>query len=206
MDFNYLFLAIIIPAFAQIFFLYNFNKLGKYPAPLPHSENPRKEYIQVVIYTLAVILYFTIDLFIFNRFSFSFYMYLGFSTIIFLLIPLMHTHFKDNWTSKDLGITSKVKSRWVVIVGIIFYTLFGFKNTLMFEISWYLLLIYFYSNAFLEEFLFRGIIQSKLERAIGQKKAIIFQGILFMSVHIPVNSFNFFFDNNFLRFISAFGF
>ena len=206
MDFNYLFLAIIIPALAQIWFLYCFYKLEKYPVPLPRSENPKKEYIEVVLYTLIVILYFTVDIFVLRRFNYSFYISLGFSTIIFLLIPLIFTHYRDKWTSKDLGISSKVKSRWVIIVGITFYTLFGFKNTATVEISWHLLLVFFYSNAFLEEFLFRGVIQSKLERSIGQKKAIIFQGILFMSVHIPVNIFNFFLDGNYLRFISMFGF
>lgn len=206
MDFNYLFLFIIIPALVHILLLKSLRNLGEYPLPLPRSENPRKEVIEAVIYTLIVILYLTINIFVLYRFSDSFYIALGFSTIIYLLIPLMYAHYRDHWTSKDLGISSKVKSRWVVIVCIIFYIFFGFKNTLTVEISWYLLLIYYYSNAFLEEFLFRGVIQSKLERAIGQKKAIIFQGFLFMSIHIPVNIFHFFLDGNSLRFISAFGF
>ncbi|MFW9970444.1 MAG: type II CAAX prenyl endopeptidase Rce1 family protein [Candidatus Odinarchaeota archaeon] len=37
------------------------------------------------------------------------------------------------------------------------------------------MLVYLYSNAFLEEFLFRGVIQSKLEKTLGQRKAIIYQ-------------------------------
>ena len=205
-DFNYFFLYIIIPALVHFLLLKSLNELGKYPAPLLRSKNPRKEVIEVVIYTLIVISYLTINIFVLNRFRDSFYIALGFSTIIYLLIPLTYARYKDHWTSKDLSITSKVKSRWIVIVSIIFHIFFGFKNTLTAEISWYLLLIYFYSNAFLEEFLFRGVIQTKLERAIGQKKPIIYQGFLFMSIHIPVNSFQFFLDGNSLRFISAFGF
>lgn len=206
MDFYYILSTIILPALVQIGFFYFFTRHEKYPTPLPTSQNPKKEYLEAVIYTLIAILYYTIDIFVLSRFNNSLCITLIFSTIIFLLIPLILARYRDHWTSEDLGITSKVKSRWMVIVGISFYTIFGIKNTFGAEIPWYLLLIYFYSNAFLEEFLFRGVIQSKLERAIGQKKAIIFQGILFMSVHIPVNSFNFFLDGNSLRFISAFGF
>lgn len=206
MDFNYLFLFILIPALVHILLLNFLVKCGKYPSILPRSENPRKEYIEAVIYTLIVILYLAINIFVLYGFSDSFYIALGFSTVIFLLIPLIYVLYRDHWTSKDLGISYKVKSRWVVIASIIIYTYFGFTNTLTAEISWYLLLIYFYSNAFLEEFLFRGVIQSKLERAIGQKKAIIFQALLFMSIHIPVNSFHFFLDSDFIRLFSAFGF
>ena len=204
MDFNYLIFAIIIPTLIQIYFLYKFNKLGEYPTPLPTSQNPKKEYIEAVIYTLIAILYFTIDIFILSRLNNSLGITLIFSTIMLLLIPSILAYYRDHWTSKEFGFTSKVKSKGVVILGILFYAVFGLKNTFMVEVPWYFLLILIYSNAFLEEFLFRGIIQSKLERAIGQKKAIIFQGIFFMSVHIPVNCFNFFLDGNFLRFISAF--
>jgi len=204
MNFNYLIFVIIIPTLILIFFLYNFNKLGEYPTPLPISQNPKKEYIEAVTYTLIAILYFTLDIFILSRFNNSLGITLIFSTIMLLLIPSIIANYRDQWTSKDFGFTSEVKSKGIVILGILFYAIFGFKNTFMVEVPWYLLLSLIYSNAFLEEFLFRGIIQSKLERAIGQKKAIIFQGIFFMSVHIPVNCFNFFLDGNSLRLISAF--
>ena len=46
------------------------------------------------------------------------------------------------------------------------------------------LLILFYNNAFLEEFYHRGIIQSLLERSIGQGKAILWGGILFGLTHL----------------------
>ena len=205
MNFNYFYFIIFIPALFHILILLLLNRLGKYPVPLSNSENPRKEIIEVVMYTLIVILYLTVDIFILSRLN-DFFFILGFSTVIFLLIPLIYVLYRDHWTSKDLGISYKVKSRWVVIASIIIYTYFGFTNTLTAEISWHLLLIYFYSNAFLEEFLFRGVIQSKLERAIGQKKAIIFQALLFISIHIPVNSFHFFLDGDFIRLFSAFGF
>lgn len=42
---------------------------------------------------------------------------------------------------------------------------------------------------FLEEFLFRGVIQSKLERALGQNKGWFYAGIVFGLIHIPTNFF-----------------
>ena len=197
---------IFIPALFLILLLILLKEIGKYPTPLPRSNDPRKECIEAVLYTLIVILYLTVNIFVLGRLNNSFYIVMGFSTIIYLIIPLIYVRYRYNWTSKELGITSNVKSRWVVIVSIITYTYIGSRNTLTFEISCYLLVIYFYSNAFLEEFLFRGVIQSKLERAIGQKKALYYQGFLFMSIHLPVNSFQFFLDGNIVRYISVFGF
>ena len=204
LDFNFILRTFIIPVLIQIWLIRLFTKSSKNPAPLPRSENPKKEKIEIALYTLVVVFYFTVDIFILDRYKVSFYIVLCFSTIILLLIPLIYVRYRDHWTRRDFGITLKVKSSWVVIVGISIYTVVGCYNTLTAEIPWYLLLSFFYSNAFLEEFLFRGIIQSKLERAIGQKKAIIYQGILFMFIHLPVNCFNFFLDENSLRFISAF--
>ena len=195
MDLNFLILTVYIPV--HIFLIFLIKDFGEYPAPLPHSENPRKEYLETVIYTLIVIFYFVVKIFVLNRFTDSFYIELCFRTIIFLLIPLAYVRYRDHWTSEDLGFISKVKSPQIVIISIMIYTTFGLINTLTIEISWYLLLIYFYSNAFLEEFLFRGVIQSKLERASGQKKAIICQAFMFMLIHIPVNRYNFLLDNNF---------
>ena len=180
--------------------------LGEYPTPLPSSEKPKKLLLEVGVYTLIIILFLTLNIFVLNPIGVPFYILLVLSTIMFLLIPLIYTRYKDHWTSKDLGINFKVKSRGVVIVGLIAYTWFGFLNSFALDISWYLLLIFFYSNAFLEEFLFRGIIQTKLERALGQKKAIIYQGLLFMLFHIPVNIFEFSLTGNVIRFISNFEF
>jgi len=46
------------------------------------------------------------------------------------------------------------------------------------------LILLLYNNNFLEEFYHRGVIQSKLERIVGQKKAILYGGILFGMTHI----------------------
>lgn len=196
---------VLIPNLFHLLFLFLLSGLGEFPDPLPRSEKPRKETKETTIYTLVVIIYLTLDIFFFRRFIHFLYIVLGFSSIIFLLIPFFYTRYRDHWTSKDLGVISKIKAPSIVIASVIFYTYFGYANTLTAIIPWYLLLIYFYSNAFFEEFLFRGVIQSKLERAIGQKRALIFQAFAFMAFHVPVNIFNYFLDGNLLRLFSAFG-
>jgi membrane protease YdiL (CAAX protease family) len=71
---------------------------------------------------------------------------------------------------------------------------------------WWFLLLLFYSNAFLEEITFRGFIQTKLEQAVAQKKALIYQAILFMLIHIPANIMRFNLDGNIARFFWNFAF
>ena len=53
----------------------------------------------------------------------------------------------------------------------------------------FFLVISLYSTVFLEEFLFRGVIQSKLERALGLHKGWFYGGIIFGLMHIPTNFF-----------------
>ncbi|MBN2149287.1 MAG: CPBP family intramembrane metalloprotease [Anaerolineales bacterium] len=49
------------------------------------------------------------------------------------------------------------------------------------------ILLLFYNNAFLEEFYHRGVIQSLLERLLGQRLAILCGGILFGLTHIALD-------------------
>ena len=53
----------------------------------------------------------------------------------------------------------------------------------------FFLVISLYATVFIEEFLYRGVIQSKLERALGQKKGWFYGGIIFGLAHIPANFF-----------------
>ena len=96
MDFYYLYFVIFIPALFYIILLIFINNLGKYPVPLPRSENPRKECIEVVMYTSNVIIYLALDVFVFRRFIDSIYNALVFNTIIFLAIPLLYIRYRDH--------------------------------------------------------------------------------------------------------------
>lgn len=182
--------------------LYLINKLGKNPTPLLRSEKPKKDLIEVGVFTLIVALYLTLKIFVLNPIGFSFSISIGMSTIIFLIIPLMYTRYRDQWTWKDFGINSKVKNWYVVIASIIYFTLLGFQ--IIVETSWYFLIIFFYSNVFLEEFLFRGVIQSKIEKALGQNKAVFLQGVLFMLIHAPKYIQEFSVEGDFAWFLSRF--
>lgn len=206
MGFLDIYFGIFIPTLFFIIFILLLKGLGKYPDPLPRSENPRKELIEIIMFALIVIIYLTLKIFVLDLIPDFFYITLGLSTIIYLFVPLIYVHIKDHWTFKDLGINFKIKSRWILIASLIFYTYYGWHNTLGVQITSYQLLFLFYSNAFLEEFLFRGVIQSKLERAFGQKKSLIYQAVVFMMMHFPVNTFQFSLNGDLLRFFSFFGF
>jgi len=185
--------------------LFIFNKLGENPEPLPSSENPRKEIVEAVIFTLVAILYFFFYINILRPLVFSFYIHLGISTIVLLLIPLIYTRCRDNWKFKDYKINSKIRNWPIAFFSILIFLYMGFYSPFTESISWYLLIIYFYSNAFLEEFLFRGVIQSKLERALGQNIAVFYQGILFMLVHLPRHIFELIEEGNHLWFFLKLG-
>jgi membrane protease YdiL (CAAX protease family) len=187
--------------------------VGNYPSQLPPTEHPRRNLIEVVVYFLFTIIYLAFSIFILSPIFIallgdSFYIGLILSTIILFLL-IIYVRYRDHWTSKDLGINSHVKSYSVAIVSISLYLLFGIYNFFRLEpleMYWYILLLLFYSNAFLEEITFRGLIQTKLEQALGQKKAIIYQAILFMLIHIPANIFRFSMDGNIARFFWNFAF
>ena len=97
----------------------------------------------------------------------------------------------NKWTAKDLGF-SMPGSRSVTIfsigvmalIGVVGFFEPGFKPLT----AWFVLMS-LYQPAFTEEFFFRGVIQGKLERALGQNKAWFFSGILFGLMHTSVNLF-----------------
>jgi membrane protease YdiL (CAAX protease family) len=147
--------------------------------------------------------------FFLSVFGDSFLIGIIFSTIITFLIPLIYVVYKNNWNIKDLGLTTRIQSWSVAVISILSYILLGIYSFFRSEpmgVYWYYLLLLLYSNAFLEEFLFRAIVQSKLERSIGQRRAIIYQAVLFMLIHIPSNIARFTFDGNLVRFFWNFGF
>ncbi|MHA1192743.1 MAG: lysostaphin resistance A-like protein [Promethearchaeota archaeon] len=203
MDLIYLYGTLVLVGIQGVFLYYS-NKFEKNPTPLPRSAKPKIDLIETGILTLIVIIHLTLDNFKLYQ-NFNMYLSLGLNTIIFFLTPLLYTHYKDRWTFNDLGITSKVESWRFALLWFSLYVLIGSRNTFGVVVSWYQLLIFLYSNAFLEEFLFRAIIQSKLERALGQKKAIIYQGFIFMIIHIPVNAVQLSLNGDLFRFFSQFG-
>jgi membrane protease YdiL (CAAX protease family) len=72
----------------------------------------------------------------------------------------------------------------IALIGIVSLFEPGFK-----PLPVWLVIMSLYQPAFTEEFFFRGVIQGKLERALGGNKAWFFSGILFGLMHASVNFF-----------------
>jgi len=105
---------------------------------------------------------------------------------LYLLLPLFLVIKPFRWRFREAGLTIRTRSWDVTIFAIVFGLVSGSipYSTGQSNISIQVLplgelLVLFYSNAFLEEFSFRGVIQSLLERSLGQGKAILWGGIVF---------------------------
>ncbi|MFX1497047.1 MAG: lysostaphin resistance A-like protein [Promethearchaeota archaeon] len=204
--FFFLFLIVILILLAKF--------IGKYPQPFPLSKNPKKEIIEAITLWGIVFTYISISIFLLSPILIkllgdSFYIGVLFGTVINLIIPLAIVIYINKWNYTELGLSMKIESPSIVIFSIVCYLLLGIYTFFRLgrrDIYWYVLLILLYSNAFLEEFFFRAILQSKLERALGQKYAIICQGILFLLIHIPANLSRFMIDQNLIWCLWNFGF
>ncbi len=179
-----------------IFLLLHFG-LSKYPTPLPRSVDRKREIwealalwaVLVIALTIAVLIIPQSEL-IAPTFGVVAITNLALSPF-WILIPLFIVLGVNKWTSKDLGF-SMPKSRPVLIFSIGVMALIGalaFFEPGFRPLPVWLVLMSLYQPAFTEEFFFRGVIQGKLERALGQNKAWFFSGILFGLMHTSVNFF-----------------
>jgi membrane protease YdiL (CAAX protease family) len=176
-------------------------KIGKYPEPLPKSKIPKRELREAgflyVIYTISLIclalLFITFKPTAFSE-PYSIEGTLAVIAIFSItgfLIPILFVIRVNKWTAKDLGITTDIQQPrvFVAAVIIIIILLFG-KNIFISDpepAPLLFLVLALYSNIFIEEFFFRGIIQSKFERVMSQKQSWIWMGIVFGLIHIPSN-------------------
>ena len=117
--------------------------------------------------------------------------YIFLLTIPYLLLPLYLELKANKRNVKDLGLRWDIQSPSVAIAAMLFSLVSGivaFINNQavigMEPLPAGVLILFLYNNDFLEEFYHRGVIQSKLERAVGQGKAIFFGGILFGMTHL----------------------
>jgi membrane protease YdiL (CAAX protease family) len=117
-------------------------------------------------------------------------------SIPYLLLPVFLVARKMGWGAAELGLASRNQSPDATIFAVVFglasgcvayFT--GQSNISIQVLPLGALLVLFYNNAFLEEFYHRGVIQSLLERALGQPKAILWGGILFGLTHVALDVF-----------------
>jgi membrane protease YdiL (CAAX protease family) len=198
-------MVIIIPLLIQISVLvvvtWLFHtKIGDYPEPLPLSDNPKKEIREglilvsivfgfLVIGAIVIVSFFTSQLL--DPYPLELILFLTvLLSIPELVLGYLFVTRVNKWTINDLGLTTKIQTKKVMIYAI-FITIIINIASLMFvtptPIPFLFLLIVLYENIFLEEFFFRGIFQSKFERAIGQKKALLWTGIIFGLIHVINN-------------------
>ena len=90
----------------------------------------------------------------------------------YIVIPVPFQVSVKKWTLKDFGF-SIPQSKSVIIFAIVIFGSFEIIQLLSGggKIPVMLLVFALWQPAFIEEFFFRGILQGKLERALGQNKA-----------------------------------
>ncbi len=173
--------------------------IGRYPDPFPKSGSPGKEIREVLLlWGMAVLIpvarMFAVTPWLSNLVHDRFLqelIQLPLLTIPYLLIPLYLVMIRGKWTLAETGLAWKVKSPGVALFAVTLGLVSGltawFSSQVVVSsdpIPAGALVLLLYNNDFLEELFHRGIIQSKLERALGQQKAILLGGILFGMTHI----------------------
>jgi membrane protease YdiL (CAAX protease family) len=179
-------------------------KIGVYPQSLTTSENPKREIREVFLlwafmFAIASVFGFLVYTSgIFNPSdSYSPVLLVTWALVYSLpgfAIPLLFVVFVNKWNARvDLGINTKIQQKRVWIFVILIQILLIFAELSIRGSSetapLFFLLISLYGTVFIEEFLYRGVIQSKLERAMGQTKGWFYGGIIFGLAHIPANFF-----------------
>ena len=184
--------------FGLVFFLLLRFVIGKYPAPFPESKNRRREILETLgIWAIwmvgSTIVVLVTPPSVLSAPSPKFIASVSLVLLLpFVVIPALFVLRVNKWTAKDLGF-AKPTSRSVTIATVVFFAVGGVLPLILSDayepITVPHLLLALYAPAFSEEFIFRGIIQGKLERALGQNKAWFYSGILFGLAHIGANFF-----------------
>jgi membrane protease YdiL (CAAX protease family) len=179
-----------------IFLLLHFV-IGKYPTPLPRSIDRKREIWEALTLWGILVIAITIAALIIPQSEFlnPTFSVVGITNLIlfpfWILIPLFVVLRVNKWILRDLGFQMP-KSRSVLIFSFLGMAIIGTLALIEpdFEpLPAWLVLMSLYQPAFTEEFFFRGVIQGKLERALGGNKTWFFSGILFGLMHTSVNFF-----------------
>ncbi len=192
------FLAIEIVIPLGIVTLLHF-KIGNYPQHLPLEGNKRKGIWETLIILALPVIVTT--MMIFSDFTEEMadptpgilLQFILITAVPYILVPVSYLRFVKKWTPKDLGFRKPVpNSRAVIVFAVIVFAISGalpLLNSDFTPLPVLMLIFALWQPAFIEEFFFRGIIQGRLERVIGQNKAWIYGGILFGLVHVTTNYF-----------------
>lgn len=173
--------------------------LDPYPSPAPLDKNPTRGILQVLTLWLVGIVFSVLGLFYlnpwientFNDRTIQELIRLPLLSLPYLFLPLFLVVKPGRWTGKDLGLPLQVQSWGVTAFALGFGLGSGIiaflNNQAVIGVEILpagTLILLIFNNSFLEEFFHRGVILSKLERVIGQKRGILWGGVLFGLFHV----------------------
>ena len=171
-------------------------KLAPYPDPLPPSENPWREFLEALMFWAIQVVFVLLFMYMvppgaLNRVTPRLALSRSLLGMIpEVAIPVLFVVLVKRWTLKDLGF-SWPKAPYVALFGLILFGVGGGVLPLMgggfLPMPLWMVAYSLYQPAFFEELFFRGVLQGKLERAVGQNRAWILSGILFGLGHLSVN-------------------
>jgi len=175
---------------------------GPYPPTLPGSQNGRRELVEVgLLFTItlagsayAIAVYR--DLVQFNPLvasigerSLSLVFFVG--VVSYLVVPALVEVGLHGRAIEELGVRWPI-NWWPTMMLLVMGAILGAAPLLFASVrseSLFFLLLGLYTPAFEEEFLYRGVVQSKLERVVSQRDAWITSGVLFGLGHVPNDFF-----------------
>ncbi len=171
-------------------------RIGEYPDPLPPSETPKRDILETFLIYVIINAYLAIFVFGIrpkrSDGNINFTLEVLFAILMvhlpeFLLLLYFSVNTKRR-TAKDLGFSTNLQPSYVSIFAIAYGAIIGitrfFIDPLIQPFPIEVLLLMVFANAFIEEFIYRSIIQSRLERLLGQGNAWFLIGILFGLAHL----------------------
>jgi|GEM_PF-1086785 len=175
------------------------SAIGRYPRPLPRSETPSREIRQVLVLWGVAVIVPVLRIFVLSPWlneavtdrTLRELVQVPLLSVPYIALPLFVVLKLDRWTLNDLGLTLRTQSRGVTAFALGFGLASGAiafaTNQAVIGIEPLpvgALVLLLYNNDFIEELYHRGVIQSMLERAVGQRNAVLWGGILFGLTHV----------------------
>ncbi len=180
-----------------LFVLLAHRKIGWYPLTLPKSESPLRELAEA--FAMWGIIFVSILYAVVATYVRDIYypllkwggVFLPLHFVLMLIIPLVIEVFIRKRGRSELGF--RVPIAWAPALVCIGFGIFSGVLAYVFErpgpYPEIKLLLGLITPVFIEEWVYRSVLQSKIERALGQNRAWIISGLLFAVSHIPMNFF-----------------
>lgn len=124
----------------------------------------------------------------FGRDIYFLFYHLTYGVILSVTIPLVHCKFREKGDLKDFGIKVPKAKEWFIAISFIIFSIGGqLINIKLEKVPFNLLALSMaplIMTTFFEEFLFRGFIQTRVEKLYGNIIAIIISGGAFSLYHL----------------------